>query len=117
MIGAVIFGEAIRSALAQRCQERPQVIIVEGFGPDAGLRDSVLSEFASQMWFNIAFTHGSAATNRVVPIYREHHSIGRGTTAVNISGRKYAYLKMQHKRHIPWLRQKNLIYGLIDERY
>src|SRR5438128_8039341 len=47
----VYIGEAIRSALAQRCQERPQVIVVEDCGRDAGLRDSVLSEFGSQIGY------------------------------------------------------------------
>jgi len=55
------------------------------------------------MWFKLTLTHGSAATNRVVATYREHHSIGRGTTKVDISGRKYACGNMQRKRHIPWL--------------
>ena len=48
----VYIGEAIRSALAQRCQERPQVIVVEDCGPDAGLRDPALcvipSEYSSR---------------------------------------------------------------------
>src|SRR5438105_9684751 len=41
--------QAIRSALAQRCQEPLRVIVVEDCGPDTGLRDSVLSEFGSQI--------------------------------------------------------------------
>jgi glycosyltransferase involved in cell wall biosynthesis len=224
--------QAIRSALAQRCVERPRVIVVEDCGPDTGLRDSVLSEFESQiayyrnrrrrglfdnwnacleacatpwlcilhdddflepsfvesmielaaaapgralyygqwnvvdlndtrvqippspakfcwrelplqewtrynpvsfagqlfnvaaarsvggfrasshytadweMWFKLALNYGAAATNRVVANFREYHSIGRGTTTVNISGRKYAYVNMQRKRHIAWLRRK-----------
>src|SRR5438128_2962378 len=56
-----------------------------------------------EMWFKLAIAHGSAATNRVVVTYREHHSMGRGTTEVNISGRKYACGNMQRKRHIAWL--------------
>jgi glycosyltransferase involved in cell wall biosynthesis len=59
-----------------------------------------------EMWFKLALTYGAAATNRVVARYREHHSIGRGTTAVDLSGRKYACVNMQRKRHIAWLRQK-----------
>jgi glycosyltransferase involved in cell wall biosynthesis len=58
-----------------------------------------------EMWFKLAFTHGAAATNRVVATYREHHSIGRGTTKVDISGRKYACGNMQRKRHMAWLRK------------
>jgi glycosyltransferase involved in cell wall biosynthesis len=58
-----------------------------------------------EMWFKLALTYGSAVTNRVVANYREHHSIGRGTTAVDISGRKYAYENMQRKRHVAWMRK------------
>lgn len=59
-----------------------------------------------EMWFKLTLASGSAATNRVVAIYREHHSLGRGTTAVDISGRKYACVNMQRKRHIAMLRPK-----------
>lgn len=59
-----------------------------------------------EMWFKLTLASGSAATNRVVATYREHHSIGRGTTAVDISGRKHAYVNMQRKRHIAMLREK-----------
>ena len=58
-----------------------------------------------EMWFQLTLAHGSAATNRVVATYREHHSTGRGTTEVDISGRKYACGNMQRKRHIAWLRK------------
>jgi glycosyltransferase involved in cell wall biosynthesis len=58
-----------------------------------------------EMWFRLALTYGSAATNRVVATYREHHSTERGTTKVDISGRKYAYVNMQRKRHLAWLRK------------
>jgi glycosyltransferase involved in cell wall biosynthesis len=224
--------QAIRSALTQRCEQRPQVIVVEDHGPDAGLRESVIAEFGDritylrnqqrlglfdnwnaclercattwlcilhdddfleptfveamielseaapgralyfgqwntvdennthletppssaqfcwhevplqewtrynpvsfagqlfdvalarnlggfrassrytadwEMWFKLALNYGAAATNRVVANFREHHSIGRGTTTVNISGRKCAYVNMQRKRHIAWLRHK-----------
>jgi glycosyltransferase involved in cell wall biosynthesis len=59
-----------------------------------------------EMWFKLALAYGAVATNRVVARYREHHSIGRGTTAVDLSGRKYACVNMQRKRHIAWLREK-----------
>ena len=59
-----------------------------------------------EMWFKLALNYGAAATSRVVARYREHHSIGRGTTAVDVSGRKYVCVNMQRKRHMAWLRQK-----------
>jgi glycosyltransferase involved in cell wall biosynthesis len=59
-----------------------------------------------EMWFKLTVHYGAAATNRVVATYREHHSIGRGTSDVDVSGRKYAYVNIQHKRHLAWLRQK-----------
>lgn len=59
-----------------------------------------------EMWFKLALNYGTAATNRVVANYREHHSIGRGTSDVDISGRKYACVNMQRKRHMAWLRQR-----------
>jgi glycosyltransferase involved in cell wall biosynthesis len=59
-----------------------------------------------EMWFKLTLNYGAAATNRVVAAYREHHSIGRGTSDVDVSGRKYAYVNIQHKRHLAWLRQK-----------
>ncbi len=59
-----------------------------------------------EMWFKLAFNYRAAATNRVVARYREHHSIGRGTTAVDLSGRKFACTNLQRKRHIAWLRQE-----------
>jgi glycosyltransferase involved in cell wall biosynthesis len=52
-----------------------------------------------EMWFKIALARGAAKTHRVVANYREHHSLGRGTTKVDVSGRKYAYVNMQRKRH------------------
>lgn len=59
-----------------------------------------------EMWFRLALHGGAAATNRVVANYREHHTVGRGTTMANVSGRKYAYINMQRKRHLAWLRAK-----------
>ncbi len=48
----VYISEAIRSAPVQRCQERPQVIVVKDCVPDAGLRDPALcvipSEYSSR---------------------------------------------------------------------
>lgn len=58
-----------------------------------------------EMWFRLAMAGGAAGTNRVVANYREHHTVGRGTTKVDISGRKYAYVNMQRKRHVAWLRK------------
>jgi glycosyltransferase involved in cell wall biosynthesis len=59
-----------------------------------------------EMWFKLALNYGAAGTNRVVANYREHHSIGRGTSDVDISGRKNAYTNIQRKRHIAWLRKQ-----------
>jgi len=59
-----------------------------------------------EMWFKLVLNYGAAASNRVVARYREHHSVGRGTTAVDVSGRKYACVNMQRKRHCAWLRPK-----------
>jgi len=59
-----------------------------------------------EMWFRLAMRYGAAATNRVVAKYREYHEAGRGTSNVDISGRKYALVNMQRKRHFAWLRQK-----------
>jgi glycosyltransferase involved in cell wall biosynthesis len=59
-----------------------------------------------EMWFKLAMNYGAAATNRVVANYREYHSAGRGTSTVDISGRKFACTNMQRKRHMAWLRQK-----------
>jgi glycosyltransferase involved in cell wall biosynthesis len=59
-----------------------------------------------EMWFKLALNYGTAATNRVVANYREYHAVGRGTSDVDISGRKYACVNMQRKRHMAWLRQK-----------
>ncbi len=58
-----------------------------------------------EMWFKLAATHGAAATNRVVANYREHRATSRGTTAVDVSGRKYALVNAQRKRHLAWLRK------------
>ncbi|HEY1582735.1 MAG TPA: glycosyltransferase [Chthoniobacterales bacterium] len=57
-----------------------------------------------EMWFRLALHGGAAGTNRVIANYREHHAAGRGTTKVNVSGRKFAYINMQRKRHVAWLR-------------
>ena len=57
-----------------------------------------------EMWFKLALRYGAAATNRVVANYREHYSLGRGTTRVDISGRKYALVNAHRKKHIAWLR-------------
>lgn len=72
---------------------------VGGFRPD--------SHYCAdwEMWFRLAMAGGAAGTNRVVANYREHHTLGRGTTKVDISGRKYAYVNMQRKRHVAWLRK------------
>ena len=59
-----------------------------------------------EMWFKLALNYGATATNRVVANYREYHAVGRGTSDVDISGRKYAFVNMQRKRHMAWLRQK-----------
>jgi glycosyltransferase involved in cell wall biosynthesis len=59
-----------------------------------------------EMWFKLAINYGAAATNRVVANYREYHSAGRGTSDVDISGRKFACTNMQRKRHMAWLRQR-----------
>lgn len=59
-----------------------------------------------EMWFKLAFNDGAAASNRIVANYREHHSVGRGTSDVNISGRKYAYVNMQYKRNLALLRKQ-----------
>ena len=57
-----------------------------------------------EMWFRLALHYGTAATNRVIANYREHHSIGRGTTRVDLSGRKYGLVNAHRKKHISWLR-------------
>ena len=59
-----------------------------------------------EMWFKLALNHGAAATNRVVANYREHHSPGRGTTDIDVSGRKYTCGNMQRKRHFALLRKR-----------
>ena len=56
------------------------------------------------MWFRLALHGGAAATNRVVANFREHISQGRGTTAADVSGRKYAYVNVQRKRNFYLLR-------------
>jgi glycosyltransferase involved in cell wall biosynthesis len=61
-----------------------------------------------EMWFRLALYGGAVATNRVVANYREHATHGRGTTRVDVSGRKYAYVNVQAKRHIAWLRQRGM---------
>ncbi|MGH8093193.1 MAG: glycosyltransferase family 2 protein [Chthoniobacterales bacterium] len=58
-----------------------------------------------EMWFRLALSYGAVATNRIVANYREHHTLGRGTTRVDVSGRKYALVNAQRKRHYAWLRQ------------
>jgi glycosyltransferase involved in cell wall biosynthesis len=58
-----------------------------------------------EMWFRIALRFGAAGTNRIVANYREHLTAGRGTTQADVSGRKYAYVNMQRKRHFRWLRE------------
>jgi glycosyltransferase involved in cell wall biosynthesis len=60
-----------------------------------------------EMWFKLALSYGAAATNRVVARYRDHYSIGRGTTEADISGRRYAYVNVQRKRHTAWLRRSD----------
>ncbi len=59
-----------------------------------------------EMWFRLAAAYGATATNRVVANYREHRAVGRGTTDVDISGRKYALVNAQRKRHMAWLRKR-----------
>ncbi|MCX6982989.1 MAG: glycosyltransferase [Verrucomicrobia bacterium] len=61
-----------------------------------------------ELWFRLALHAGAAATNRVLASYREHHADGRGTTMVDVSGRKYAYVNMQGKRHVAWLRKRGV---------
>lgn len=56
-----------------------------------------------EMWFKLTLNYGAAMTNRIVANFREHHTIGRGTTDVDISGRKYALINAQRKRHVAWL--------------
>jgi glycosyltransferase involved in cell wall biosynthesis len=58
------------------------------------------------MWFRLAFHFGAAATSRVVANFREHVSYGRGTTRVDVSGRKYAYVNMQRKRNLSLLSKR-----------
>jgi glycosyltransferase involved in cell wall biosynthesis len=58
-----------------------------------------------EMWFKLALHYGAAATNRIVATYREHYSAGRGTTRVDISGRKYALVNAHRKKHMSWLRE------------
>lgn len=58
-----------------------------------------------EMWFKLALARGAAKTNRIVANYREHISYGRGTTKVDVSGRKYAYVNMQRKRNFALLRR------------
>ena len=43
--------QAIRSAIAQRCEGRPEVIVVEDCGPDPTLRQSVIDKFGSQIQY------------------------------------------------------------------
>jgi glycosyltransferase involved in cell wall biosynthesis len=57
-----------------------------------------------EMWFRLALNFGAAATNRVVANYREHFATGRGTTRVDVSGRKYALVNAQRKRFATILR-------------
>ncbi len=61
-----------------------------------------------EMWFKLALNHGAAGTNRVVARYRDHHSVGRGTTDADLSGRRYAYVNIQRKRHTAWLRNAGM---------
>jgi len=59
-----------------------------------------------ELWFKLALNYGAAATNRVVANYREYHSVGRATSEVDSSGRKFACTNLQRKRHYAWLRSK-----------
>jgi len=59
-----------------------------------------------EMWFKLALQYGAVATNRIVANYREHHSVGRGTTGVDLSGRKYALVNAHRKKHTSWLRKQ-----------
>src|SRR5262249_61865106 len=43
--------QAIRSAIAQRCEGRPEVIVVEDCGPHPTLRQSVINKFGSQIQY------------------------------------------------------------------
>jgi len=61
-----------------------------------------------EMWFRLALRGGTASTNRVIANYREHATLGRGTTRVDVSGRKYAYVNLQRKRHAAWLRESGI---------
>jgi len=59
-----------------------------------------------EMWFKLALNCGAAATNRIVANYREYYSVGRGTTEIDVSGRKYACGNVQRKRHFALLRKR-----------
>ena len=62
------------------------------------------------LWFKLAVSCGSAATDRILAKYRQHHSIGRGTTKADVSGRKYAYVNVQRKRNVAYLRRLQPIF-------
>lgn len=83
-----------------------QLFNVEAARAVGGFRASSHYTADWELWFKLVLNYGAAATNRVTAKYREHHSVGRGTSEVNISGRKFAYVNMQRKRHFAWLRQK-----------
>ncbi len=72
-----------------------------------GFRSSSKYTADWEMWFKLALTRGAAATDRVVANYREYHSHGRGTTAMEVSGQKYAVGNIQRKRHYAWLSKLN----------
>ena len=64
-----------------------------------GFRSSSRYTADWEMWLKLALRKGAAGTNRVVANYREYYSQGRGTTDMDISGRKYAISSVQQKRN------------------
>jgi hypothetical protein len=58
-----------------------------------------------EMWMQLAIHHGATATNRVVGNSRAHESAERGTTRVDRSGKRLAFVTMQCKRNLALLRQ------------
>jgi glycosyltransferase involved in cell wall biosynthesis len=86
-----------------------QLFNVEAARSMGGFRSSSRYCADWEMWFKLALNYGAADTNRVVANYREYHSVGRGTSDVDISGKKYACTNMQRKRHMAWLRQRGVL--------
>ncbi len=80
-----------------------QLFRVDAARSVGGFRASSVYAADWEMWFKLTLRWGSAATNRRIAIYREHRSAGRGTVAADMSGRRYAYVNVQRKRHAAWL--------------